>query len=160
MRLCINKKCSLCSTLFGNFSIAKCCSIVNCFLLFFITFYCLELILYELRILFTQNGHVAYRRHYHACHEGMAASDFLCYQIFQFLVHCFCKYLMPGSVHMLLVSGTAAYIGGGAHEFYVFFISNALVYFFQVPGYQHGIPGKFLVISFLPYFFSQIDGGK
>lgn len=112
MRLCINKKCSLCSPLFGDFSIAKCCSVVNCFLLFFITFYYLGLILCELCILFAQNGHVAYRRHYHACHEGMAASDFLCYQIFQFLVHCFCKYLMPGSVHMLLVSSTAAYIGG------------------------------------------------
>ena len=54
MRLCINKKCSLCSPLFGNFSIAKCCSVVNCFLLFFIAFYCLELVLYELCIYFVQ----------------------------------------------------------------------------------------------------------
>ena len=37
MRLCINKKCSLCPPLFGNFSIAKCCSVVNCF---FIILYC------------------------------------------------------------------------------------------------------------------------
>ena len=54
MRLCINKKCSLSSPLFGNFSIAKCCSVVNCFLLFFIAFYCLELVLYELCIYFVQ----------------------------------------------------------------------------------------------------------
>ena len=54
MRLCINKKCSLCPPLFGNFSIAKCCSVVNCFLLFFIAFYCLELVLYELCIYFVQ----------------------------------------------------------------------------------------------------------
>lgn len=54
MRLCINKKCSLCSPLFGNFSIAKCCSVVNRFLLFFITFYCLELIVCEFHILSEQ----------------------------------------------------------------------------------------------------------
>ncbi len=73
------------------------------------------------------------------------------------LIHCLCKDLMSLCIQMFLICLAALYIIRSPQISNLSLCGNSFVYCFQFLRHLHRLRREILIISLLPYFFSEID---